>query len=48
MFVLNLFKSHIWNEGKGRLMQALSPPASPHRDGSPTSSNSNENDESVR
>ncbi|KAJ9591407.1 hypothetical protein L9F63_002013, partial [Diploptera punctata] len=39
--------SHIWNEGKGRLMQALSPPASPHRDGSPTSSNSNEQDESV-
>ncbi|KAK7867352.1 hypothetical protein R5R35_008901 [Gryllus longicercus] len=33
--------SHIWNEGKGRLMQALSPPASPHRDGSPTSSTSN-------
>ncbi|XP_069676507.1 choline-phosphate cytidylyltransferase A isoform X2 [Periplaneta americana] len=39
--------SHIWNEGKGRLMQALSPPASPRRDGSPTSSNSNDHDESV-
>lgn len=39
--------SHIWNEGKGRLMQALSPPASPRRDGSPTSSNSNDNDDSV-
>jgi len=34
--------SHIWNEGKGRLMQALSPPASPGRDGSPTSCNSND------
>lgn len=32
--------STIWNEGKGRLMQALSPPASPKRDGSPNSSNS--------
>ncbi|XP_021916652.1 choline-phosphate cytidylyltransferase A-like isoform X3 [Zootermopsis nevadensis] len=39
--------SHIWNEGKGRLMQALSPPASPQRDGSPTSSNSSDHDESV-
>ncbi|XP_014214917.1 choline-phosphate cytidylyltransferase A [Copidosoma floridanum] len=33
--------STIWNEGKGRLMQALSPPASPKRDGSPNSSSSN-------
>lgn len=39
--------SHMWNESKGRLMQALSPPASPQRDGSPTSSNSNDHDESV-
>ncbi|XP_014231659.1 choline-phosphate cytidylyltransferase A-like isoform X1 [Trichogramma pretiosum] len=31
--------STIWNESKGRLMQALSPPASPKRDGSPNSSN---------
>ncbi|KAL6255989.1 hypothetical protein P5V15_013224 [Pogonomyrmex californicus] len=37
--------STIWNEGKGRLMQALSPPASPKRDGSPNSSNSSHNDE---
>ncbi|KAJ4428937.1 hypothetical protein ANN_25933 [Periplaneta americana] len=44
----NECQSHIWNEGKGRLMQALSPPASPRRDGSPTSSNSNDHDESVR
>ncbi|KAJ8681488.1 hypothetical protein QAD02_017275, partial [Eretmocerus hayati] len=34
--------STIWNEGKGRLMQALSPPASPKRDGSPNSSNSSQ------
>jgi len=39
--------SHIWNEGKGRLMQALSPPASPGRDGSPTSCNSNDADDVV-
>ncbi|XP_008209684.1 choline-phosphate cytidylyltransferase A isoform X1 [Nasonia vitripennis] len=37
--------STIWNEGKGRLMQALSPPASPTRDGSPNSSNSSHDDE---
>ncbi|XP_012281517.1 choline-phosphate cytidylyltransferase A isoform X2 [Orussus abietinus] len=37
--------SAIWNEGKGRLMQALSPPASPKRDGSPNSSNGSHNDE---
>lgn len=30
--------SHIWNESKGRLMQALSPPSSPKLNGSPTSS----------
>lgn len=30
--------SHLWNESKGRLMQALSPPSSPTRDGSPASS----------
>lgn len=29
--------SHIWSESKGRLMQALSPPSSPPRDGSPSS-----------
>ncbi|XP_046991828.1 choline-phosphate cytidylyltransferase A-like isoform X1 [Schistocerca americana] len=40
-------ESQIWNEGKGRLMQALSPPASPRRDGSPTSSTSNDVDEST-
>lgn len=39
--------SHIWNESKGRLMQALSPPASPSREGSPASSTSNDNDEAV-
>ncbi|XP_063224187.1 choline-phosphate cytidylyltransferase A isoform X2 [Bacillus rossius redtenbacheri] len=38
--------SHIWNEGKGRLMQALSPPGSP-REGSPTSSTGNDKDEGV-
>jgi len=38
-------QSTIWNEGKGRLMQALSPPASPKRDSSPSSSNSSHNDE---
>ncbi|XP_058802780.1 choline-phosphate cytidylyltransferase A-like isoform X2 [Phymastichus coffea] len=38
--------STMWNEGKGRLMQALSPPASPKRDGSPnSSSNSSHHDE---
>ncbi|KAL0124489.1 hypothetical protein PUN28_006379 [Cardiocondyla obscurior] len=37
--------STIWNESKGRLMQALSPPASPKRDGSPNSSSSSHNDE---
>lgn len=37
--------STIWNESKGRLMQALSPPASPKRDGSPNSSHSASNDE---
>ncbi|XP_033227809.1 choline-phosphate cytidylyltransferase A-like isoform X2 [Belonocnema kinseyi] len=37
--------STIWNESKGRLMQALSPPASPKRDGSPNSSCSASNDE---
>ncbi|XP_078038886.1 putative choline-phosphate cytidylyltransferase isoform X1 [Augochlora pura] len=37
--------STIWNESKGRLMQALSPPASPKRDGSPNSSNSSNNEE---
>lgn len=30
--------SHIWNESKGRLMQALSPPSSPKLNGSPNSS----------
>ncbi|XP_014280952.1 choline-phosphate cytidylyltransferase A isoform X2 [Halyomorpha halys] len=30
--------SHIWSESKGRLMQALSPPSSPPRDGSPSDS----------
>ncbi|XP_015604085.1 choline-phosphate cytidylyltransferase A isoform X2 [Cephus cinctus] len=37
--------STIWNESKGRLMQALSPPASPKRDGSPNSSNSSNHGE---
>nr|CAD7456447.1 unnamed protein product [Timema tahoe] len=37
--------SHIWNESKGRLMQALSPPSSPGRDSSPTSSTSYDRDE---
>ncbi|XP_043275045.1 choline-phosphate cytidylyltransferase B-like [Venturia canescens] len=38
--------STIWNESKGRLMQALSPPASPKRAGSPNgSSSSSHNDE---
>ncbi|EGI67150.1 Choline-phosphate cytidylyltransferase B [Acromyrmex echinatior] len=37
--------STIWNEGKGRLMQALSPPASPKRDGSPSSSNSSHDED---
>ncbi|XP_017878849.1 choline-phosphate cytidylyltransferase A-like isoform X3 [Ceratina calcarata] len=37
--------STIWNESKGRLMQALSPPASPKRDGSPNGSNTSNNDE---
>ncbi|KZC06651.1 PREDICTED: choline-phosphate cytidylyltransferase A-like isoform X1 [Dufourea novaeangliae] len=37
--------STIWNESKGRLMQALSPPASPKRDGSPNGSNISNNDE---
>nr|CAD7393911.1 unnamed protein product [Timema cristinae] len=40
--------SHIWNESKGRLMQALSPPSSPGRDGSPTSSTSYDRDEAER
>jgi len=48
LLALSYAQSHIWNEGKGRLMQALSPPASPRRDGSPTSSNSIDHDESVR
>ncbi|BES95281.1 Cholinephosphate cytidylyltransferase [Nesidiocoris tenuis] len=30
--------SHIWSESKGKLMQAFSPPSSPRRDGSPSSS----------
>lgn len=30
--------SHLWNESKGRLIQALSPPSSPKLHGSPTSS----------
>lgn len=38
-------QSTIWNESKGRLMQALSPPASPKRDGSPNGSNSSNNDD---
>ncbi|KAG5327591.1 PCY1B cytidylyltransferase, partial [Pseudoatta argentina] len=37
--------STIWNEGKGRLMQALSPPASPKRDSSPSSSNSSHDED---
>lgn len=45
-YIKNLhLQSTIWNESKGRLMQALSPPASPKRDGSPNSSNSSHNDE---
>ena len=31
--------TNIWNESKGRIMNALSPPSSPLRDGSPASSN---------
>lgn len=30
-FSFALPQSHIWNESKGRLMQALSPPSSPGR-----------------
>ncbi|XP_014298044.1 choline-phosphate cytidylyltransferase A [Microplitis demolitor] len=37
--------STIWNESKGRLMQALSPPASPKRAGSPNGSSSSNNDD---
>lgn len=42
--------SHIWNESKGRLMQALSPPNSPSRDGSPASSthSSNGDDNTIK
>ncbi|XP_018900476.1 choline-phosphate cytidylyltransferase A isoform X2 [Bemisia tabaci] len=38
--------SHMWSEGKGKLMQAFSPPASPSRDrdSSPSSSASSSND----
>ncbi|XP_022908641.1 choline-phosphate cytidylyltransferase B-like isoform X2 [Onthophagus taurus] len=31
--------TNIWNESKGRILNALSPPSSPMREGSPTSSN---------
>lgn len=37
--------SHIWNESKGRLMQALSPPSSPKLNGSPNSSSQSLNSE---
>ncbi|XP_043480076.1 choline-phosphate cytidylyltransferase A-like [Leptopilina heterotoma] len=37
--------STIWHEGKGRLMQAISPPSSPKRNGSPNSSYCFSNDE---
>ncbi|XP_063973724.1 choline-phosphate cytidylyltransferase A-like [Diachasmimorpha longicaudata] len=37
--------STIWNESKGRLMQALSPPASPKRAASPDGSCSSNNDD---
>uniref|UniRef100_A0A0C9QBM6 Dph1 protein n=1 Tax=Fopius arisanus TaxID=64838 RepID=A0A0C9QBM6_9HYME len=45
-FFANLsLQSTIWNESKGRLMQALSPPASPKRAGSPDGScGSNDDD----
>lgn len=39
--------SHIWNESKGRLMQALSPPSSPKLNGSPTSSTQSLNGDSL-
>lgn len=37
--------STIWNESKGRIMSALSPPSSPLRDGSPASSHDEEESE---
>lgn len=47
--LINFLQSTIWNESKGRLMQALSPPASPKRAGSPNgSSSSNNDDDQVR
>ncbi|XP_039295667.1 choline-phosphate cytidylyltransferase A isoform X2 [Nilaparvata lugens] len=42
--------SHMWSEGKGRIMQAFSPPSSPgrERDSSPASStHENEDDEAI-
>lgn len=42
-------KSHMWSEGKGRIMQAFSPPSSPgrDRDSSPASSRDGEEDEAT-
>lgn len=37
--------SNIWNESKGRIMSALSPPSSPFREGSPASSVDDEAEE---
>lgn len=37
--------SHIWNESKGKIMQALSPPSSPKLNGSPNSSSQSLNSE---
>lgn len=31
--------TNIWNESKGKILNALSPPSSPQRPGSPSSSN---------
>lgn len=39
--------SHIWNESKGRLMQALSPPSSPKLSGSPNSSTNSLNGDNL-
>ncbi|XP_017768671.1 PREDICTED: choline-phosphate cytidylyltransferase B isoform X4 [Nicrophorus vespilloides] len=35
--------SHMWNESKGKILNALSPPSSPTRDGSPSSSSNSLN-----
>lgn len=42
------FQSHFWNDSKGKLLQAFSPPGSPTLSGRNTPESTSSSDESLR